>query len=125
MIKETDKGVLKYRMPNILEIYDILDSSGIYDKEKKSQLRIKGNVLKSMGFLIDFSGIEGVESYEQLLEDADCMMVPLASIADEVMLKTFDVFKKKSSLEMPSQQPSIGLIETKSEISRVVKAKKK
>ena len=29
----TDKGILKYRMPNILEAYDLLEASGISNGE--------------------------------------------------------------------------------------------
>lgn len=48
-----------------------------------------------MKYLIDFSGIEGVETYDQLLEDIETMITPLSIVADEVILKSFAVFKKK------------------------------
>ncbi len=90
----TDKGVLKYRMPNILEAYDLLEASGISNGEV-STLKLKRNIIKEMKYLIDFSGIEGVETYDQLLEDIETMITPLSIVADEVILKSFAVFKKK------------------------------
>lgn len=96
MEKKTEKGVLKYRMPNILESYDILECSGITEG-KPSQLKMKRNIIASMGYLIDFSGVEGVESYDDLLNDTENMIVPLGEIADEVIVKAFSAFKKKSS----------------------------
>ena len=96
MEKQTEKGVLKYRMPNILESYDILECSGITEG-KPSQLKMKRNIIASMGYLIDFSAIEGVASYDELLNDTENMIVPLGEIADEVIVKAFSAFKKKSS----------------------------
>ena len=90
----TDKGILKYRMPNILEAYDLLEASGISNGEV-STLKLKRNIIKEMKYLIDFSGTEGVETYDQLLEDIETMITPLSIVADEVILKSFAVFKKK------------------------------
>lgn len=92
---QTAKGVLKYRMPNILEAYDMLESSGVVDGQS-SALKLKRNMMASMGKMIDTSGIEGNPSYEQLLEDIDNMIHPLSEIADEIILKAFSVFKKKT-----------------------------
>jgi hypothetical protein len=91
---ETSKGILKYRMPNILEAYDLLEASGISSGET-STLKLKRNIIKEMAYLVDYSLIEGVESYDQLLEDIEDMITPLSLIADEVILKSFAVFKKK------------------------------
>lgn len=93
--KQTEKGVLKYRMPNILESYDILECSGITEG-KPSQLKMKRNIIASMGYLIDFSEVEGVSSYDDLLNDTENMIIPLGEIADEVIVKAFSAFKKKS-----------------------------
>jgi hypothetical protein len=94
--KETEKGILRYRMPNILESYDILECSGITEG-KPSQLKMKRNIIASMGYLLDFSEIEEFKSYDDLLNDTECMIVPLGEIADEVIVKAFSAFKKKSS----------------------------
>ena len=92
----TAKGVLKYRMPNILEAYDLLDASGV-SEGVKSTLKLKRNIMSNMGFLVDFSAIEGASKYEDLFEMVEEMISPLSDIADEVIIKAFDAFKKKSS----------------------------
>jgi len=93
---ETNKGVLKYRMPNILEAYDLLEASGI-TIGVTSTLKLKRNIIKEMEFLLDFSEIKEFSSYDDLLNDVDGMIEPLGKIADEVVVKTFEVFKKKTS----------------------------
>lgn len=93
---ETPKGILKYRMPNILEAYDVLEASGVTTGES-SHLKLKRNIIKNMAPLVDFSGIEGVSSYEELLECVDEMITPLSAIADEIIIKSFTVFKKKTT----------------------------
>ena len=93
---KTEKGVLRYRMPNILESYDILECSGVTEG-KPSQLKMKRNIIASMGHLLDFSAIEEFKSYEDVLNDTENMIVPLGEIADLVIIKAFSAFKKKSS----------------------------
>jgi hypothetical protein len=93
---QTPKGILKYRMPNILESYDILESSGVTDG-KPSQIKMKRNIIASMGHLLDFSAIEEFKTYDDLLADTENMIVPLGEIADLVIIKAFSAFKKKSS----------------------------
>lgn len=90
---QTSKGVLKYRMPNILEAYDILEASGI-TTGSSSTIMLKRNIIASMGVLLDFKEL-GFSSYEELLNDTDEMLESISTIADEVILKTFDAFKKK------------------------------
>lgn len=92
--KKTDKGILKYRMPNLLEAYDLLEDSGV--SEKVSNLKLKRNIITSMERLIDTSGLEGSPSYNDSLDDIDVMAGPLSEIADEIILKAFGAFKKKS-----------------------------
>ena len=92
---KTKKGILKYRMPNILEAYDILEASGISNGES-STLKLKKNIIAVMNPFIDFSGIKKAESYNDLLEDTEDMLGPLSEIADEIILKSFVAFKKKN-----------------------------
>jgi hypothetical protein len=94
--KVTESGVLKYRMPNILEAYDILEDSG-FSSGVTSPLKLKRNIVKILGPMLDISGIEGAESYDDILNMTDSMAVPLSEIADEIMTKAFGAFKKKSS----------------------------
>lgn len=92
---QTAKGMLKYRMPNVLEAYDMLEASGISTGES-STLKLKRNIMASMGPMIDTSMIDGAPSYQELLEDVDDMIQPLGEIADEIILKAFSAFKKKA-----------------------------
>lgn len=93
--KKTDSGVLKYRMPNILEAYDLLEDSGVSDKV--SNLKLKRNIITSMSKLVNTSELNGSPSYEDILNDIEVMAEPLSQIADEIILKAFGAFKKKSS----------------------------
>jgi hypothetical protein len=95
MEKITEKGVLKYRMPNVLEVYDLLDASGV-NSGIVDTLKIKRNVIAEMKSLVNYSEISEVSSYEGLLELSDEMTMPLSEIADEVIGKIFEVFKKKN-----------------------------
>lgn len=92
---KTEKGVLKYRLPNIIEIYDLIEDSGIL--KGVHAFTLKRNMVASIGKFIDFSDIEGVNSYEDLLSDVDCMIFPLGEIADVYIEKIVSVLKKKSS----------------------------
>lgn len=95
--KKTDKGLLKYRMPNILEAYDILEASGISTGENKNHISLKRNVIKAMSSIVDVSLIDEALCYDDILNMVDDFMVPLSEIADEIIIKTFESFKKKSS----------------------------
>lgn len=94
--KITEKGVLKYRMPNILEAYDILDASGV-SSGAKTAVSLKKNVILAMECIVDYSGIEGVTKYSDLFDMVEEMITPLSEIADEVIIKTFEAFKKKNT----------------------------
>jgi non-canonical (house-cleaning) NTP pyrophosphatase len=94
MEKQTEKGILKYRMPNIVEIYDLLDKSGITSGES-STLKLKKNIIEAMGAMVEFSPM--YESYEELLNDTDNMIFAISEIADEILEKAFGAFKKKTA----------------------------
>ena len=91
----TEKGIIKYRMPNILEAYDLLEKSGVTQGESSS-IKLKRNIIEHMESLIDYSEIEDCKSYGDLLLNVDQMLLPLGEIADELITKTFAVFKKKN-----------------------------
>lgn len=84
-------------MPDVLEAYDILDNCGIGDGERPSNAKMKKNVIKNMSSIIDISDIKDASSYEDLFQMVDDMLQPLSTIADEIIIKTFQSFKKKSS----------------------------
>lgn len=91
--KKTDKGVIKYRMPNIVEGFDLL---GLLDlgKDEKNPFRIKAKFISSMGNLVDLSGCEH-KSYDEALNDRDAMIIPLSEIADEVFSDLIGAIGKK------------------------------
>ena len=93
--KQTDKGVLRYRMPDILEVYDLLDVSSLADKG--NLLKTKKKIIKEMGPMLDWSGIEGVSSYDDLIKDFDTFALVTSEIADEILVKIVSVFRKKIS----------------------------
>lgn len=91
----TAKGILKYRMPNIVEAYKVLNSSGVASGET-STLLLKANIVAVMEPFIDFTGISGASSYDDILNDIEDMIAPLSEIADEIIAKSFSAFKKKT-----------------------------
>lgn len=92
---KTDLGLLKYRMPNLIEIYDLLDKSDAVSNASRP-FRIKREFIKNMSDLVDISGIEGVSSYDELLNKTEAMAQPLSQIADEVFVKVSGIFEKKA-----------------------------
>lgn len=80
--KVTKLGVLKYRMPNIVEGYEFLSmiesvngSSGFF--------KAKAKFIANLSPLLDYSSC-GYKSYEDVLNDKENMMHPLSEIAQEV-----------------------------------------
>ena len=67
--KETPKGVLKYRMPNIEEGYYFLSA---IEKMGSAQdvWRAKGKFISMMSDMVDFKSI-GYESYNDFLSDRE------------------------------------------------------
>jgi hypothetical protein len=91
--KKTDKGVLKYRMPNVVEGFDLL---GLLDlgKDDKNAFRIKAKFISNMGNLVDVSGCS-YASYDDAINDRDVMIAPLSEIADEVFTDLIGAIGKK------------------------------
>jgi hypothetical protein len=80
--KQTGKGVLKYRMPNIVEGYEFLSmiesvngSSGFF--------KAKAKFISNLSPLLDYSAC-GFSSYDELLNDKENMMHPISEISQEV-----------------------------------------
>lgn len=92
--KKTEKGTLKYRMPNVVEGYEFLsmieavsDASGFF--------RAKAKFIANLGPLLDFSGC-GFATYGELLEDKKAMMHPLSEISQEVFDDITEALQKKT-----------------------------
>ncbi len=92
--KNTEKGVLKYRMPNVVEGYEFLsmieavnDASGFF--------KAKAKFIANLGPLLDFSAC-GYQNYSELLNDKKVMMHPLSEISQEVFDDITEALQKKT-----------------------------
>jgi hypothetical protein len=92
--KKTDKGVLKYRMPNIQEGYSFLS---LVDKVETAQdlWKIKSKFLNIMGDLIDFKSLN-YSNYDDFLNDKSNNSEACAEISDEVFVDVTSIIKKKT-----------------------------
>jgi len=91
--KKTGKGVLKYRMPNIVEGYEFLSmieavsgSSGFF--------KAKAKFIANLGHLLDYSAC-GYKDYDDLLNDKENMMFPLSEISQEIFDDITGALQKK------------------------------
>lgn len=92
--KQTLKGVLKYRMPNVIEGFDFLSMvEGI--KNGADLFRVKGKFISKMDSLIDYSAC-GYGSWDELLNDKEAMFHPLSEIAQEIFDDVTAVLVKKN-----------------------------
>lgn len=91
---KTAKGILKYRNPNVFENHEILRSAKSFFAADDA-IGAKIEVMKNMGPLVDFSGIEGASSYDDLVGMGEDMTLPLSQIADELLSKVTKAFQKK------------------------------
>lgn len=92
---KTSKGVLKFKSPDVFQNHEFLRSARPFFAADDA-IGAKIQILKDMGPLIDYSGIEGVTSYEQLCSMGDEMTLPLTNIADKILEKVTQAFKKKT-----------------------------
>jgi hypothetical protein len=93
---ETNKGILKYRMPNVSECFDILDCMPIKEGEGFSMLKLKKNIIEACGHLVDHESV-GYGSRSEMFSDAENMALPLSKLADEFYQVAIKAFEKKSS----------------------------
>ena len=80
--KKTEKGVLKYRMPNIVEGYEFLSMVESVDGAS-GFFKAKAKFIANLSPLLDYS-LLGYSDYSELLEDKTNMMHPLSEISQEV-----------------------------------------
>ena len=92
--KETNKGVLKYRLPNIAEGYEYL---ALIDTVKKNSdlFKIKAQFIMKMSDLLDWKSL-GYTSYDEVLNDKVNMKTVLTDIASEIFNDITGTFEKKS-----------------------------
>jgi hypothetical protein len=87
-------GVLKLRKPNVLEVYDYLESIGSLQEE--NAIKLRGLLIKGIAPYLDFSGVEGVNSFDDLINDADTYFKPLTQLSDELYSLVIGVLSKKA-----------------------------
>jgi hypothetical protein len=92
--KKTEKGIVKYRMPNIVEGYEFLalveninGASGFF--------RAKAKFIANLAPLLDYSSC-GYASFDDLLDDKDNMMAPLSEISQEIFDDITSALAKKN-----------------------------
>lgn len=92
--KQTPKGVLKYRMPNVIEGFEFL--SMVESIRTGADLfKVKGKFIGKMGGLIDYSSC-GYQSWNELINDKEAMFHPLSEIAQEIFDDVTAVLVKKN-----------------------------
>lgn len=90
---ETNKGVLKYRLPDISEGYEFLCYVDTI-KENSDVFRIKAKIIKNMGHLLDFKEL-GYENYSEVLNDKENMRNALAEISKAIFDDILELLGKK------------------------------
>jgi hypothetical protein len=79
---KTKKGLIKYRLPNIVEGFEFLAMIDAI-KTNSDFFKVKAKFIANLGSLLDYSDC-GYKSYDELLLDKDNMMFPLSQISQEV-----------------------------------------
>ena len=93
MEKQTKKGVLKYRMPDIGEGYAYLAMVEAITTNA-DVFRIKSKIIKQMGELIDFKEL-GYENYQEVLNDKENMRHAIGEIGNEIFNDILELIGKK------------------------------
>lgn len=91
--KNTVKGNLKYRMPNIVEGYEFLSMVETI-KNGADLFKVKGKFISKMAPLIDYSSC-GYSSWDEVINDKEVMFHPLSEIAQELFDDVTAVLVKK------------------------------
>lgn len=92
---KTPKGVLKYRYPTVMENISItrLIRSGIIENDL---IEAKLKLVEHIKDYLDYSDLEGINSFEDLNKHGEEMTAPLFLIAGEILEKVLDAFAKKN-----------------------------
>lgn len=92
--KQTSKGILKYRMPTILEAIKyvrILREFFTTDDLVGARLVLMENIQE----LLDYTALNGVSSFEDINKESDAFTSVLYQISDEILNKVVESFAKK------------------------------
>jgi len=95
---QTKRGVLKYRLPNVSECFEIIGLTVGEDGKPLSIFETKKKVIKIAAELADYESV-GYSSRQEMIDDPENMLMPLSEIADQFYVLTINSFsKKKESL---------------------------
>lgn len=89
----TSKGILKCRKPNVLEVYDYLESVGSLKEE--NPIKLQGMMIKAIKPYLDTSGLSENLSFEDMVNDPDNFFKPLVKVSDELYSMVIGVLSKK------------------------------
>jgi hypothetical protein len=92
---KTSKGMLKYRNPTVFENMAMLKAAKEHFANNDA-VQAKIEIMKQLAPLLDYSLMEGINSFEELCQDGDEMTLPLSELADVVLQKVSGAFVKKN-----------------------------
>ena len=93
--KKTEKGILKYRMPTILEAIGLVKLMREHFSVD-DHIGAKLEIMKNVKDLLDYSLLDGIKSFDDLNEHGDEFTSVLYEISDEILVKVVDSFAKKN-----------------------------
>jgi hypothetical protein len=93
--KKTGKGILKYRMPTILEAVSFIKLMREHFSTD-DHIGAKLEIMKNIKDLLDYSLLEGIKSFDELNENSEEFTSALYEISDEILVKVVNSFAKKN-----------------------------
>lgn len=84
---------LKYRKPNLIEMYDYLDQVGGFSE--KNVFKLKAMCIGAIAPYVNFEEC-GYATFAELLQDTDKRGLELAQLADRFYAEIIGVFAKKN-----------------------------
>jgi len=91
---KTSKGVLKYRLPNVSECFDIIGATVGPDGKPLTIFQTKKEIIKIAAELCEYESL-GYGSRQDMVNDPEVMLLPLSEIADQFYKLAIDSFSKK------------------------------
>lgn len=92
---ETSKGILKYRNPTVIENMHLLKDAKEYFRNE-DPIGAKISIMEKIGPLLDYSELDGINSFEELNSYGEEMTLPISEIADQILNKLVAAFAKKA-----------------------------
>lgn len=89
----TNKGALKYRLPNIAEGYEYLSLVDTV-QTPSDVFRIKSKIIAKMGDLVSYKEL-GYSDYQEVLNDKENMREPLSEVSKAIFDDIMELLTKK------------------------------